>query len=203
MTDMIKKVCVIGAGVMGAGIAAQVANAGVPVLLLDIVRDPANRNAIAEGAVAKMLKTDPAPFMSTRAAKLVETGNIEDDLARVAECDWIIEAVIERLDIKHDLYAKLEAVRRPGTAISSNTSTIKLDTLIEGRTDAFKRDFLITHFFNPPRYMRLLEIVTGKATDPAVAARVEAFADRAMGKTIVQAKDTPGFIANRIGTYWI
>jgi 3-hydroxyacyl-CoA dehydrogenase len=203
VSDQIKKVCVIGAGVMGAGIAAQVANAGVPVLLLDIVRDPANRNAVAEGAVAKMLKTDPAPFMSARAAKLVETGNIEDDLAKVADCDWIIEAVIERLDIKHDLYAKLEAVRRPGSAISSNTSTIKLDKLVEGRTDAFKRDFLITHFFNPPRYMRLLEIVTGAATDPAIAATVETFADRSMGKTIVHAKDTPGFIANRIGTYWI
>ncbi|WP_116089882.1 3-hydroxyacyl-CoA dehydrogenase/enoyl-CoA hydratase family protein [Sphingomonas crusticola] len=203
MSDTIPKVCVIGAGVMGAGIAAQVANAGVPVLLLDIVRDPADRNAVANGAVAKMLKTDPAPFMSTRAAKLIETGNIEDDLAKVAACDWIIEAVIERLDIKHDLYAKLEAVRRAGTAISSNTSTIPLDTLIEGRSDAFKRDFLITHFFNPPRYMRLLEIVTGPATDPTLAARVEAFADRAMGKTIVHAKDTPGFIANRIGTYWI
>ncbi len=203
MTNQIKKVCVIGAGVMGAGIAAQVANAGVPVLLLDIVRDPANRNAVAAGAVAKMLKTDPAPFMSTRAAKLIEAGNIEDDLAKVADCDWIIEAVIERLDIKHDLYARLEAVRRPGSAISSNTSTIPLETLVEGRSEGFKRDFLITHFFNPPRYMRLLEIVTGTATDPALAAKVASFADRAMGKTIVHAKDTPGFIANRIGTYWI
>src|SRR6185436_18591396 len=151
---------------------------------------PASRNAVAEGAVAKMLKTDPAPFMSPKAAKLIEAGNIEDDLAKVADCDWIIEAVIERLDIKHDLYAKLEAVRRPGSAISSNTSTIPLDKLVEGRSDAFKRDFLITHFFNPPRYMRLLEIVTGTATDPKVAAKVEAFADRAMGKTIVRAKDT-------------
>jgi len=188
---------------MGAGIAAQVANAGVPVLLLDIVRDPARRNAVAEDAVAKMLKTDPAPFMSPKAAKLIEPGNIEDDLARVAECDWIIEAIVERLDIKHDLYSKLEGVRRPGTAISSNTSTIPLDKLAEGRSDAFRHDFLITHFFNPPRYMRLLEIVTGPRTDPGVAARVEAFADRSMGKTIVHAKDTPGFIANRIGTYWI
>ncbi|WP_442677982.1 3-hydroxyacyl-CoA dehydrogenase/enoyl-CoA hydratase family protein [Sphingomonas sp. ASY06-1R] len=207
MSDSIQKVCVIGAGVMGAGIAAQVANAGVPVLLLDIVpkgdASPANRNAVAEGAIAKMLKTDPAPIMSPRAAKLIEAGNIEDDLAKVATCDWIIEAVVERLDIKHDLYAKLEAVRRPGTAISSNTSTIPLDALVAGRTDAFKRDFLITHFFNPPRYMRLLEIVTGGATDPAIATRVEAFADRSLGKTIVHAKDTPGFIANRIGTYWI
>ena len=203
LSGRINKVCVIGAGVMGAGIAAQVANAGVPVLLLDIVRDPAARNAVAEGAVARMLKTEPAPFMSRRAAKLVETGNIDDDLARVAECDWIIEAVVERLDIKHDLYAKLDTVRRPRTAVSSNTSTIPLARLIEGRSEGFARDFLITHFFNPPRYMRLLEIVTGPDTDEGVAARVAAFADRGMGKTIVRAKDTPGFIANRIGTYWI
>ncbi|MCJ2186713.1 3-hydroxyacyl-CoA dehydrogenase/enoyl-CoA hydratase family protein [Novosphingobium beihaiensis] len=204
MSDSIKKVCVIGAGTMGAGIAAQVANAGVPVVLLDIVpKDGTNRNAIAEGAVAKMLKIEPAPFMSKSAAKLVETGNIEDHLDKVAECDWVIEAVIERLDIKQGLYAKLEAVKRDGTAVSSNTSTIPLANLVEGRSEAFKRDFLITHFFNPPRYMRLLEIVTGPDTDAGVAAKVEQFADVAMGKTVVHAKDTPGFIANRIGTYWI
>ena len=204
MADTIRKVCVIGAGTMGAGIAAQVANAGVPVVLLDIVpKKGSNRNAIAEGAVAKMLKTEPAPFMSKSAARLVETGNIEDHLDKVVECDWVIEAVIERLDIKQGLYAKLEAVKRDGTAVSSNTSTIPLANLVEGRSDAFKRDFLITHFFNPPRYMRLLEIVTGRDTDAAVAAKVEQFADVAMGKTVVQANDTPGFIANRIGTYWI
>lgn len=200
----IRKVCVIGAGTMGAGIAAQVANAGVPVLLLDIVpKDASNRNAIAEGAVARMLTTDPAPFMSKAAAKLVETGNIEDHLDKAATCDWIIEAVIERLDIKQSLYARLEAVKRPGTAVSSNTSTIPLVNLVEGRSDAFRRDFLITHFFNPPRYMRLLEIVAGPDTDPAIAAKVEQFADVAMGKSVVHARDTPGFIANRIGTYWI
>jgi 3-hydroxyacyl-CoA dehydrogenase len=203
----IKKVCVIGAGTMGAGIAAQVANAGVPVLLLDIVPkagdSAAGRNAIAEGAVARMLKTDPAPFMSARAAKLVETGNIEDHLNKIAECDWVIEAVIERLDIKQGLYAKIEAVKRPGTAVSSNTSTIPLANLVDGRSEAFKRDFLITHFFNPPRYMRLLEIVAGPDSDPDVVRKVQAFADIAMGKTVVRAKDTPGFIANRIGTYWI
>jgi len=204
MSQPIKKVCVIGAGTMGAGIAAQVANAGVPVLLLDIVpKDGANRNAVAEGAVAKMLKTEPAPFMSKSAAKLVETGNIEDHLEKITECDWVIEAVIERLDIKQGLYARLEAVKREGTAVSSNTSTIPLAQLVDGRSDAFKRDFLITHFFNPPRYMRLLEIVTGPDTDAGVAAKVEQFADVAMGKTVVKAKDTPGFIANRIGTYWI
>jgi 3-hydroxyacyl-CoA dehydrogenase len=204
MADTIAKVCVIGAGTMGAGIAAQVANAGVPVLLLDIVpKDAGDRDAIAKGAVAKMLKTEPAPFMSKAAARLVETGNIDDHLGRVAECDWVIEAVVERLDIKQSLYAKLEAVKRPGTAVSSNTSTIPLAQLTEGRSDAFKRDFLITHFFNPPRYMRLLELVTSPATDPALAARVEAFADRALGKSVVHAKDTPGFIANRIGIYWL
>ena len=204
MTDAIRKVCVIGAGVMGAGIAAQVANAGVPVLLLDIpARDGDDRDAVAKGEVAKMLKTDPAPFMSNAAAKLVETGNIDDHLARVAECDWIVEAIVERLDIKQSLYAKLETLKRPGTAVSSNTSTIPLGALVDGRSDQFKADFLITHFFNPPRYMRLIEIVRGAQTDATVAGRVEDFVDRFMGKRIVRAKDTPGFIANRIGTYWL
>jgi len=204
MVGEIKKVCVIGSGTMGAGIAAQVANAGVPVLLLDIVpKEGADRDAIAKGAVAKMLKTDPAPFMSKRAARLVETGNIEDHLDKAGECDWIVEAIVERLDIKQSLYAKLEAVKRPGAAISSNTSTIPLGHLVEGRTDQFKRDFLITHFFNPPRYMRLLEIVAGPETDPALVAKVEAFADRAMGKRVIHTHDTPGFIANRLGTYWL
>lgn len=204
MSDAIKKVCVIGAGVMGAGIAAQVANAGVPVLLLDIVpKDGTDRDAVAKAALAKMLKTEPAPFMSKAAAKLVETGNIDDHLARVAECDWIVEAIVERLDIKQALYAKLEQLKRPGTAVSSNTSTIPLGHLVEGRGDQFKADFLITHFFNPPRYMRLIEIVRGPHTDPTVAGRVEDFVDRFMGKRIVRAKDTPGFIANRIGTYWL
>ena len=200
----IKKVCVIGSGTMGAGIAAQVANAGVPVLLLDIVpKDGNDRDAIAKGAVAKMLKTDPAPFMSKKAAKLVETGNIEDHLDKAGECDWIVEAIVERLDIKQSLYEKLEKVKKPGAAMSSNTSTIPLANLVEGRSDQFKRDFLITHFFNPPRYMRLLEIVTGPSTDEALAMRVEDFADRAMGKRVIRAKDTPGFVANRLGTYWL
>jgi len=204
MSQAINKVCVIGAGTMGAGIAAQVANAGVPVLLLDIVpKDATDRDAIPKGAVARMLKTDPAPFMSTRAAKLIETGNIEDHLGKVAECDWVVEAVIERLDIKQGLYAKLEAVKKPGCAVSSNTSTIPLAQLVEGRSEAFRRDFLITHFFNPPRYMRLLEVVTGPDTDAALADRVATFADIAMGKSVVRAKDSPGFIANRLGTFWI
>ncbi len=167
ISEAIKKVGVIGAGTMGAGIAAQVANAGVPVVLLDIVPPGANnRNALAEGAVAKMRKAEPAAFMHDGAAKLIDTGNLEDDLAKLSDCDWIIEAVLERTDIKQALYRKLEGVRRPGSAISSNTSTIGLKVLTEGMSEAFRRDFLITHFFNPPRYMRLLEIVAGPETGP-------------------------------------
>ncbi|MCL6251663.1 3-hydroxyacyl-CoA dehydrogenase NAD-binding domain-containing protein [Altererythrobacter sp. KTW20L] len=198
-----KKVCVIGAGTMGAGIAAQVANSGTPVLLLDIVRDPDNRNGVAADAVAKMLKTDPAPFMGKGEARLVEVGNIEDDLGKVADCDWVVEAIVERLDIKQSLYEKLEAVRKPGTAVSSNTSTIPLEQLTAGRSEEFKRDFLITHFFNPPRYMRLIELVTGPHSDAATVAKVRDFVDRKLGKTPVDAEDSPGFIANRIGTFWI
>jgi 3-hydroxyacyl-CoA dehydrogenase len=203
MSVSIKKVCVIGAGTMGAGIAAQVANAGVPVLLLDIVRDGPDRNAVARGAVARLAKSEPAAFMSGAAAKLVEIGNIDDDLARVAECDWVIEAIVERIELKQSLYERLDALRRPGTAVSSNTSTIPLAQLVAGRSEQFRRDFLITHFFNPPRYMRLLEVVAGPASDPALVATVSAFADQAMGKTVVPAKDTPGFIANRVGTLWL
>jgi 3-hydroxyacyl-CoA dehydrogenase len=204
MADQIAKVCVIGAGVMGSGIAAQVANAGVPVLLLDILpKDGANRNAVAEGAVARALKTEPAPFMSAAAAKLIECGNIEDHLARVAECYWIVEVVLERLDVKQALYHKLQAVRRPGTAISSNTSTIPLKKLIEGMPEAFARDFMITHFFNPPRYMRLMELVTGPATDQDLAAKVAKFCDIKLGKSVVPCHDSPGFIANRLGVFWM
>ncbi len=200
----IEKVAVIGAGVMGAGIAAHVANAGIPVLLLDIVPEGANdRNVIAAGAVKKMIKTDPAPFMSKRAAKLVTPGNIEDHLDDIADCDWIVEAVIERLDIKHDLYAKVQAARKPGSIVTSNTSTLPLTKLVEGMGDAFAQDFAITHFFNPPRYMRLLEIVAGEATRADAVADLSAFADRRLGKGVVMCNDTPGFIANRIGTFWI
>src|SRR5271165_5151442 len=200
----IRKATVLGAGVMGAGIAAQIANAGVPVLLLDIVPDGAtNRNALAEGAIAKMLKTEPAAFMSARAAKLVTPGNIEDHLAQVADSDWIIEAVVERLDVKQALYRKIDAVRRPGTAVSSNTSTIPLAQLTDGMPESFRRDFLITHFFNPPRYMRLLEVVAGPDSDPATIDAVAQFADVALGKSVVRCNDSPGFIANRLGIAWM
>ncbi len=204
MAGPIRKVGVIGAGTMGAGIAAHVANAGVPVVLLDIVPSGSNnRDALAEGAVANLRKAEPAAFMYDGAAKLIEPGNLEDDLGKLSDCDWIVEAVLERTDIKQALYRKLEGVRRPGSAISSNTSTIALKVLTEGMSEAFRRDFLITHFFNPPRYMRLLEIVAGSDTAPDTVNAVTGFADVALGKSIVRCEDSPGFIANRLGIYWL
>ncbi|MEM8570692.1 MAG: FAD-dependent oxidoreductase [Pseudomonadota bacterium] len=200
----IQKVAVIGAGVMGAAIAAHVANAGTDVMLLDIVPDGAsNRNALAEGAIARMLKADPAPFMGKKAARRVTPGNIDDDIERLGEADWIIEAIIERLDIKQGLYQKVEAARKDGSIVSSNTSTIPLATLMDGMPERLRQDFLITHFFNPPRYMRLLELVAGPETRPGAADRIEAYADHRLGKTVVTAKDTPSFIANRLGVYWL
>ena len=170
MATRIQKVAVCGAGVMGASIAAHVANAGVPVVLLDIVPPDlhkkggeAGRSVIAETAVAKMLKTDPAPFMSKTCARRVTTGNLEDHLDLLKECDWIIEAVTERLDIKQSLYKKIDAVRKQGAVVSSNTSTIPLEKLVEGLPGSFAEHFCIT-LFNPPRYMRLLELVRGHAT---------------------------------------
>ncbi len=202
--DAIRKVAVIGSGVMGATIAAHVANGGVPVLLLDIMpKGDGDRDALAAGALARMRKSEPAPSMSDEAAKLVSIGNIEDHLDQIAACDWIIEVVVENLDVKRALYRRLDAVRRPGTAVSSNTSTIPLAQLVEGMPEAFAREFLITHFFNPPRYMRLLEIVAGPKSSPALVERVVRFADIVLGKSIVRCKDSPGFIANRLGVYWL
>ncbi|TBW35378.1 3-hydroxyacyl-CoA dehydrogenase/enoyl-CoA hydratase family protein [Siculibacillus lacustris] len=200
----INKVAVIGAGVMGAGIAAHVANAGVPVILLDIVpKDAADRSAVAKGAIERLLKADPAPFMSKAAARLVTPGNVEDDLGLLADCDLIIEAIVERLDLKQSLYAKIDAVRKDGSIVSSNTSTIPLAALVGGLPERFAGDFLITHFFNPPRYMRLLEVVAGAATRPEAVATVSQFADHRLGKGVVRCKDRPGFIANRLGVTWL
>ncbi len=204
----IKKVAVIGAGVMGSGIAAQVANAGLPVVLLDIVPPKlddcgGNRNAFAEGAVAKMLKTEPAAFMRKSNAKLVTCGNLEDDLALLAECDWIIEVVVENLEIKHRTYDTLRKHKKQGAIVSSNTSTIPLHKLIEGQPDDFQKEFMITHFFNPPRYMRLLELVVGAKTDQKSADTIAQFCDERLGKGVVRCNDTPGFIANRLGVFWL
>jgi 3-hydroxyacyl-CoA dehydrogenase len=200
----IRKAAVIGAGIMGSGIAAQIANAGIPVVLLDIVPQGAtNRSAIAEGAVAKLLKSDPTAFMHPKNARLVASGNLEDDLALLKDCDWIVEAVLEDPAVKRALYQRLDAVRKPGSIVSSNTSTIPLAILVEGMPAAFQGDFLITHFFNPPRYMRLLELVVGPATRREAASAIASFCDVALGKGVVRCKDRPGFIANRIGGLWI
>ena len=199
----IEKVAVIGSGVMGAAIAAHVANAGVPVTLLDIVPDGANdRDTLAKGAIAKMLKTKPAPFMHKKNARLITPGNLEDNLDAVGDCDWICEAIIENPKIKQDLYARLEKVRKKGSIVSSNTSTIPLGVLLDGMPASFAEDFAITHFFNPPRYMRLFEVVGGPATKPKALDALRQFGDVKLGKEVVDCKDTPGFIANRIGIYW-
>jgi len=204
MTNTIQKVAVLGSGVMGSQIAAQVANAGIPVLLLDIVlADKPDRNFLTKAALEKLQKADPAPFMHPKAAKLVSVGNLEDDLAKLADVDWIIEAVLENPQVKSDLYKKIDAVRKQGSVISSNTSTIPLAVLTGGQSEQFAKDFLITHFFNPPRYMRLLELVTGAQTRPEAVTLVSDFIDRRMGKGIVICKDSPGFIANRIGTFFM
>ncbi|TAL76472.1 MAG: 3-hydroxyacyl-CoA dehydrogenase/enoyl-CoA hydratase family protein [Beijerinckiaceae bacterium] len=200
----INSVGIIGAGVMGAGIAAQAANAGAKVLLVDVASEgSASRNAIAEAARTRLAKSEPAALMHPGFLSRIATGNIEDDLGRLAECDWIIEAVVEKAEVKRAIYRRLEPVLRPGVAVSSNTSTVPLAALTEGLPERFRRAFLITHFFNPPRYMRLLEVVAGPDSDPETVARVSAFADRALGKSVIQCKDTPGFIANRIGTFWL
>ena len=201
---VIERVAVIGSGVMGGGIAAQIANAGASVLLLDVAaKDGPDRSAVARGAVERLSKSRPPAFMHRRAVRQIDVGNIDDDLARAGEADWIVEAVIERLDVKRDLYARLDAVRKPGAIVSSNTSTIPLARLVENASDGLQRDFAITHFFNPPRYMRLLEIVRGPRTRPELVERLREFADRRLGKGVVECKDTPGFIANRIGVYWL
>ena len=192
-----QRIAVFGAGVMGAGIAAHIANAGVPVLLFDVTQEA------AAAGIERLRKVKPAAFMLAANASLITPCSIDADMARIKDCGWIIEAIVERTDAKRALYEKIEAHRAAGAIVSSNTSTIRLSELVDGLPPSFARDFLITHFFNPPRYMRLLEIVAGPATHAEAVAAIEDFADRHLGKTVVACKDTPGFIANRIGTYWL
>jgi len=191
----IERCAVLGAGLMGAGIAAHLANAGFPVLLLDMEQR-------AAAAIDKLKKADPAPLMTPDAAKLITPGSF-DDLSGLAACDWIIEVIVEDLAAKRAMYDRVDAVRKPGSIVSSNTSTIPLASLAKKQSDAFRADFCITHFFNPPRYMRLLELVTGPETRPEVGAELAQLCDVRLGKGVVRCHDTPGFIANRIGTYWI
>ncbi|HEY5255430.1 MAG TPA: 3-hydroxyacyl-CoA dehydrogenase family protein, partial [Acidobacteriaceae bacterium] len=200
----IHKVAILGAGTMGARIAAHFANAGIPSHLLDMVpvgAVAAERNAIAAAGLEAARKSKPAAFMGSSLPRLVTVGNFEDDLPRLAEADWIIEAVVENLEIKRALLKKVEAVRKPGTIVTTNTSGLPINKISEGFSDDFRRCWFGTHFFNPPRYMRLLEIISTPETNPAFIAAVTHFADAHLGKGIVFAKDTPNFIANRIGTF--
>src|SRR5206468_11654965 len=190
----IHKVAILGAGTMGARIAAQFANAGIPSYLLDIVPPDADapaRNKIATAGLDAAKKSKPAAFMDDSLARLVTVGNFEDDLEKLAEVDWIIEAVVENLDIKRGLLKKVEAIRRPGTIITTNTSGLPVGQIAEGFSDDFRRAWFGTHFFNPPRYMRLLEIIPTPETDRAALDAVVHFADVQLGKGIVFAKDTP------------
>src|SRR5271166_5135483 len=200
----IHKVAVLGAGTMGARIAAHFANAGVPSYLFDIVPPDADapaRNKIAAAGLDAAKKSKPAAFMDSSLAGLVTIGNFEDDLKRLSEVDWIVEAVVENLDLKRALLRKVEAVRKPGTIITTNTSGLPVGKIAEGFSDDFRRSWFGTHFFNPPRYMRLLELIPTPDTDRAAIDAVSRFCDLHLGKGIVLAKDTPNFIGNRIGTF--
>lgn len=212
MTHPIEKVAVLGAGTMGAAIAAHVANAGLPVLLLDVVPrelsaeeakrglsldHPAVRNRVVREGFERIRKLKPASFMSPEAEQLVTLGNLDDDFHRLADCDWIVEAVVERLDVKRALVERLEAVRKPTAIITTNTSGLPIASITEGRNESLRQCFFGTHFFNPPRYMKLLEVIAGDA-DPAAVGTISDFASRRLGKGVVPCKDTPNFIANRI-----
>ena len=203
----IRKVAVLGAGTMGSRIAAHLANAGVPVVLLDIAApnapagDRATRNAVVMKALDALKKSKPPAFFDASVSRLITVGNFEDHLNLVTGCDWIIEAVAENLDIKRSLLARVDAFRRRDAIITTNTSGLPVSVIAEGMPEDFRRNWFGTHFFNPPRYMRLLEIIPTPETNPAAIAAVELFADHRLGKSVVRPKDTPNFIANRIGTF--
>jgi len=216
MTYRIRKAAVIGSGVMGSGIAAHLANIGIPTLLLDIVpkvllqeekakgltlEDSSVRNRFAANAVQKLLKQKPAPLTTKKSLNLMTIGNLEDDLEKLKDVDWIIEVVVENLAIKKNLLEKIDGVRRPGTIVSSNTSGISINAMIEGRSEDLKKHFLGTHFFNPPRYLKLLEVIPAQDTLPELITFMRQFAEERLGKGVVLAKDTPNFVGNRIGTY--
>ncbi len=212
MNQSIRQAAVIGSGVMGGGIAALLASAGIQTLLLDIVspdldeedaENPAARNRLVQAGFRKMTSAAPPLLMHPGDADRIRIGNLEDDMDRLSACDWIVEAVVENPAVKKELFARIDAVRKPDAVVSSNTSGIPLKAITDGRSAAFRRHFLGTHFFNPARYMRLLEIVPGADTLPEVVRRMERIAERDLGKGVVRAKDTANFIGNRIGIHGI
>jgi len=203
MKRIIKKVAVLGSGVMGSRIACHFAGAGIPVLLLDIAAEGNNKNKIVNDALTGALKSNPSPVYTKDVAKRITTGNFEDNMKDIGGCDWVIEVVVERLDIKQQVFEKVEQFRKPGTLITSNTSGIPIHLMTEGRSEDFNKHFCGTHFFNPPRYLRLLEIIPTEHTDAAVIDFLMEYGDVILGKTTVLCKDTPAFIANRIGVFSI
>ncbi|MCB0761610.1 MAG: 3-hydroxyacyl-CoA dehydrogenase, partial [Flavobacteriales bacterium] len=218
MKRTIQKVAILGSGVMGSRIACHFANIGCEVLLLDIVprelseaeaaqgkslSDKAVRNRIVNEALQSTLKSNPSPIYSKSFISRITTGNMEDDLAKIADMDWTIEVVIENLDIKKQVLANVEKYRKPGTLITSNTSSIPINKLIDGRSEDFQKHFCGSHFFNPPRYLRLLEIIPTEKTDPAIVDFLMEYGSRYLGKKTVLCKDTPAFIANRVGVFAI
>ena len=218
MTRRIKKVAIIGSGIMGSGIACHFANIGVEVLLLDIIprelseiekvkgltlNDKLVRNRLVNDALTTSLKSSPSPIYNQKFAERISTGNVEDDLHKIKEVDWIMEVVVERLDIKKSVFEKIEKFRTPGTLITSNTSGIPIKFMSEGRSEDFQQHFAVTHFFNPPRYLKLFEVVPGPKCKQEVTDFLMMYGDKFLGKTSVLAKDTPAFIGNRIGIFGI
>ncbi|MFD2761480.1 3-hydroxyacyl-CoA dehydrogenase/enoyl-CoA hydratase family protein [Lentibacillus juripiscarius] len=216
MKRTITRAAVLGSGVMGSGIAAHLANAGIPTIMLDIVprerteaekkkgltlEDRAVRNRMAADSKKALLKQKPSPITSKKSMDLIEVGNMDDDMDKLAEVDWIIEVVVENLEVKQKVFANVDNYRKEGTIVSSNTSGISVEDMAEGRSEDFRKHFLGTHFFNPPRYLKLLEVIPTKATDLDVLEFMKTFSEDVLGKGVVEAKDTPNFIANRIGTY--
>jgi 3-hydroxyacyl-CoA dehydrogenase len=218
MNRRISKVAVLGSGIMGSRIACHFANIGVKVILLDIVprelndqekkqgltlEDPGVRNRIVRQSFDGAVAANPAPLYNKEFASRVSLGNFDDNMKDIADCDWVIEVVVENLDIKKKVFAEVEKHRKPGTLITSNTSGIPIHLMLDGRSDDFKKHFCGTHFFNPPRYLRLLEIIPTPSTDPEVTNFLMHYGDLYLGKTTVLCKDTPAFIANRVGIYAI
>lgn len=216
MTYSIKRAAILGSGVMGSGIAAHLANVGIPTMMLDIVPreltkkeaeqgltldDQVVRNRIAAESKQALLKQKPSPITTKKSLDLIEVGNLEDDMEKLADVDWIIEVVVENLDIKKEVFAEVDKYRKDGAIVSSNTSGISVEAMSEGLSEDFRKHFLGTHFFNPPRYLKLLEVIPTKDTDPNVLSFMKTFGEDVLGKGVVEAKDTPNFIANRIGTY--
>src|SRR5271168_4166857 len=216
MMHRIEKAAVLGAGTMGARIAAHLANAGIPCFLLDIVpkeftaeekrkglslEAPAVRNRIVLAGLEAAKKSRPAAFFTPQTVRLVTPGNFEDNLAWCGEADWIIEAVAENLEIKRNLFSRIDAIRKPGSIVTSNTSGLPIKLIAEGRSEDFQHHWAGTHFFNPPRYMKLVELIAGPKTKAEVLRSLDEICDLRLGKGVVLAKDTPNFIANRIGTF--